>query len=152
SPPRSGQRRAWARSSLSGEGNGIHGHEEHEAYVSHLDASALFRAHAAFVAAFLTRLGVARQELDDAVQDVFLVAHRRGGYTPGPAQPTTWLAEIAVRVVATLRRTRRRRPGDAPSSDAREASTDRTPFDALSATESLERVQRALDTLSLEHQ
>jgi RNA polymerase sigma-70 factor (ECF subfamily) len=119
--------------------------------LARIDASTLFHAHATFVAAFLTRLGVGRQELDDAVQEVFLVAHRRGGYVEGPAQPTTWLAEIAVRVVATLRRTRRRRPEGEPVSPAEEPATSRTPFDAMADAESLERVGRALETLSLEH-
>src|SRR5580658_1699280 len=64
----------------------------------------LFRAHAPFVARFLTRLGVCPSDLDDAVQEVFLVAHRNGGYLPGPATPTGYLASIAVRAAASYRR------------------------------------------------
>src|SRR5262249_31749926 len=71
-----------------------------------LDAGTLFRRHGAFVAAFLLRLGIDRAELDDAVQEVFMTVHRRGGYRPGPARPTTWLAEIALRVLSNRRRTR----------------------------------------------
>src|ERR1043166_4212655 len=62
------------------------------------NAASLFRAHAAFVASFLFRLGLEPNEIDDAVQEVFLIAHRQGGYQPGPAQPRTWLAAIAIRV------------------------------------------------------
>jgi RNA polymerase sigma-70 factor (ECF subfamily) len=118
--------------------------------VKHLDGGALFRAHAAFVARFLSRLGVERQELDDAVQEVFLIAHRRGGYSDGPAQPTTWLAEIALRVASTMRRSRRRHARQETGGPAGAAS-DATPFELLAAAQSLERVQQALDTLSLEH-
>jgi RNA polymerase sigma-70 factor (ECF subfamily) len=38
------------------------------------------------------------------MQDVFLVAHKLGGYTPGPAKPTTYLANIALRAATSHRR------------------------------------------------
>ena len=77
----------------------------------HIGAGALFRMHASFVARFLVRMGAKQSELDDLVQDVFVVAHRRGGFVAtGEALPTTWLAEIAVRVLSDARRTRRRKP------------------------------------------
>ena len=117
--------------------------------MTHLDAGALFRAHAPFVAGFLLRLGVGRRELDDAVQEVFLTAHRRGGFYPGAAQPTTWLAEIALRVASGLRRTRRRRPEADAALD--EPAGGPTPFENAVAAEALDRLQRALDTLGLEH-
>jgi RNA polymerase sigma-70 factor (ECF subfamily) len=118
--------------------------------MTRLDGGALFRAHAAFVAGFLIRLGVNRRDLDDAVQEVFLVAHRRGGFEVGSAQPTTWLAEIALRVASGLRRTRRRRPED-PEPDHEAPAEGPTPFEAAAAAQTLDRVQRALDTLSLDH-
>jgi RNA polymerase sigma-70 factor (ECF subfamily) len=117
---------------------------------THLEGGALFRAHAAFVASFLRRLGVEPEDLDDAVQEVFLIAHRRGGFTEGAAQPTTWLAEIALRVASRMRRSRRRRASAVAATPAIEAGGT-TPFEVLAAAESLARVQRALDTLRLEH-
>ena len=116
---------------------------------THLDGGALFRAHAAFVAGFLGRLGVEPPELDDAVQEVFLIAHRRGGFVVEGVQPTTWLAEIALRVASGMRRSRRRHAALVAAAGAEGGGA--TPFEALAATESLARVQRALDTLSLEH-
>lgn len=117
-----------------------------------IEGGALFRAHAAFVASFLARLGVERPELDDAVQEVFLIAHRRGGFVEGDAQPTTWLAEIALRVASDMRRSRRRRASAfAAAPPAEVGGGGATPFDVVAATESLARVQQALDTLSLEH-
>ena len=41
---------------------------------------ALFRAHAGFVAGFLSKMGTKKNDIDDLLQDVFLVAHRRGGF------------------------------------------------------------------------
>ena len=71
-----------------------------------LDSAALFRQYAGFVARFLTRLGVAPGDLDDVLQEVFLVAHARGGYVPGPARPTSYLGAIATRAASNYRRAR----------------------------------------------
>jgi RNA polymerase sigma-70 factor, ECF subfamily len=71
-----------------------------------LDAATLFQRHAEFVARFLTRLGVAPGDLDDVVQEVFLVVHARGGYVPGPAKPTSYLGAIASRAASSYRRRR----------------------------------------------
>lgn len=113
-----------------------------------IDAGTLFRRHGAFVASFLVRLGIDRAELDDAVQEVFMTAHRRGGFRPGPARPTTWLAEIALRVLANRRRSRRRSrvEPDAQTID-RAADPADSPREAVELRESLERVQSALDHL-----
>jgi RNA polymerase sigma-70 factor (ECF subfamily) len=73
-----------------------------------LDAAMLFREHAPIVARFLRGLGVRQQDCDDMVQDVFLVAHRRGGFTAEQAQPSTWLIGIALRVAFAAGRRRRR--------------------------------------------
>jgi RNA polymerase sigma-70 factor (ECF subfamily) len=70
----------------------------------HLSSADLFKQYAAFVASFLLRMGISRSDLDDVMQDVFLVAHKLGGYTPGPAKPTTYLANIALRAATTHRR------------------------------------------------
>jgi RNA polymerase sigma-70 factor (ECF subfamily) len=72
-----------------------------------LTSAELFRKHAPFVAKFILRMGASRSDLDDLMQEVFLIAHRNGGYQPGPAKPTTYLASIAFRLVHTERRKRR---------------------------------------------
>jgi RNA polymerase sigma-70 factor, ECF subfamily len=118
----------------------------------HHDAAALFRDHAAFVANFLHRLGVGPGEVDDLVQEVFLVAHRRGGFIEdGRARPTTWLAEISIRVASVARRSRRRsreHPDHEAVADARSREVD--PARAAETTEALDRVQSALDSLDAE--
>ena len=118
--------------------------------MSNLDGAALFRAHGSFVAGFLFRLGVGRSELDDAVQEVFLIAHKRGGFNVAAAQPTTWLAEIALRVASVQRRGLRRR-SKRESFAAIDDAVNETPFETLSSNEMRHRIGRAMDTLSLEH-
>jgi RNA polymerase sigma-70 factor (ECF subfamily) len=114
------------------------------------DVSTLFRAHAGFIASFLRRLGAPAPDVDDLVQEVFLVAHRKGGYQPGTGQPRTWLAAIALRVASTGRRSRGRRREDplAEVGGSEQASDD--PARTLEARRALERVQRALDSLELD--
>lgn len=117
----------------------------------HLDAEALYRAHANFVARFLMRLGVRGDDVPDLVQDVFLVAHRRGGFTPDRAKPTTWLAEIAFRVASDRRKKSGRRPEDSDTSAVSMAPSSSAPLGARAeARQSLARVQQALETLPLE--
>jgi RNA polymerase sigma-70 factor (ECF subfamily) len=69
-----------------------------------LDAATLFRRYASSVTRFLCALGVNRQDREDMVQDVFLVAHRRGGFGLGDVPPTTWLLGIALRTTFAARR------------------------------------------------
>jgi RNA polymerase sigma-70 factor (ECF subfamily) len=122
--------------------------------VSHdeaISAGVLFRRHAAFVANFLVRLGVDRSEVDDVVQDVFMIAHRRGGYRPGAARPTTWLADIALRVNANRRRGQRRSRVSADMGPVERAlDPARSPGEALQLRQSLDRVQEALEGLDEE--
>ena len=114
-----------------------------------LDAEALYRAHAPFVASFLRHMGAAESDLDDFVQDVFVIAHRKGGYLPGPAAPRTWLASLAFRVVLARRRARARRSETHAHIDA-VADDLRGPADVVDDRRSLRRVQDALQHLSAE--
>jgi RNA polymerase sigma-70 factor (ECF subfamily) len=64
----------------------------------------LHAAHADFVFRTLQRLGVRSMDLDDALQDVFLVVHRKlGGFDPS-FNVRSWLFGIAVRVAVAHRR------------------------------------------------
>jgi RNA polymerase sigma-70 factor, ECF subfamily len=116
-----------------------------------LDAQALFLAHAPFVASFLQRLGAPQSEIDDLVQEVFLVAHRRGGYVPGAAQPRTWLAAIALRVARAARRARGRSLEGPDELALRTAAGAHDPARAAELRQSLVRVQHALGALDLDH-
>lgn len=71
---------------------------------------ALFIAHRADVTATLRRMGVAAAELDDLVQDVFIVAHRRIANVPKDAEGAKgWLLDTARKLAANWHRLRRHR-------------------------------------------
>lgn len=111
-------------------------------------ATQLFAEHAPFVAKFLWRMGAPEHEIEDLVQDVFLVAHLRGGFTEGPARATTWLAAIAFRVWSSERRRFRRR-SELPNERAVALALARgpTPVEALAAAESADRIRTVLEEL-----
>ena len=114
-----------------------------------LDAAKLFRCYAPVVARFLGGLGVRRQDREDLVQEVFLVAHRRGGFDPGAAQPFTWLAAIAFRIAcATRRRRRRLRETFDDEALVRLHALAPNPSQALEAAETRDQVHAALDAMS----
>lgn len=71
-----------------------------------LTVAELYDQHAAMVFRALRALGVPDASLDDAVQDVFLVVHRRLADFEGRSAVTTWLYGIARRVAADHRRKR----------------------------------------------
>lgn len=120
--------------------------------ISPIGADQLYVAHARFVSSFVHRLGVRDADVDDVVQEVFVVAHQKGGYVPGPATAQSWLGAIAVRIAGTARRTaaRRREDYDAVAL-ARATDGGDSPAHAMEIAERLLRVQRALDALDEEH-
>jgi RNA polymerase sigma factor (sigma-70 family) len=68
---------------------------------------ALYEQEYGFVWSAVRRFGVPSPQLEDAVQDTFIVAYRRRrNFTPGPARP--WLYGIARGVASNYRRTARR--------------------------------------------
>jgi RNA polymerase sigma-70 factor, ECF subfamily len=56
-----------------------------------------------FIWRSLRRLGIPHDDLPDAVQEVFLVVHRRLASFEGRAKVTTWLFKIALRVARDRR-------------------------------------------------
>ena len=69
----------------------------------------IYDQHAAFVWRTVRLLGVPAAACDDAVQEVFLVVHRRLREFEGRASVRTWLYAIARGVALNLRRQSRRR-------------------------------------------
>lgn len=70
----------------------------------------VYREHFAFVWRAAKRLGATEGSLDDVVQEVFVVVHRRLDGFEGRSSVKTWLFGIALRVVRDHRRAVRRRP------------------------------------------
>ena len=67
----------------------------------------VYQAHHGFVWHALHRFGLSGAALEDALQDVFVVAYRRGDDFAG--SPKAWLYAIARRVASNHRRSARRR-------------------------------------------
>jgi RNA polymerase sigma-70 factor (ECF subfamily) len=70
----------------------------------HPRLEALYREHQAFVWRCIRRLGLPAGQIDDAVQDVFLVADRRLAQWQPRGSVRSWLFAIALRVVQSHRR------------------------------------------------
>ncbi len=68
----------------------------------------IFRAHYGRVVRWLSVLGVGTADVDDAAQEVFIIAHRRIDQLRPDATVTGWLLGISRRVAATSRRNRER--------------------------------------------
>lgn len=105
------------------------------------DFETVYREHFRFVWRTVRRLGIEGAQVDDVVQEVFVVVHRRLGDFEGRSTATTWLYGIVRRVVADHRRTLRRKPlGTAPEDDAMDAAS--APEDGPEASaEQAERVR-----------
>jgi RNA polymerase sigma-70 factor (ECF subfamily) len=113
-----------------------------------LSTEELFRQHAPFVARLLHRLGVPTREIDDVVQQVFVVVHKNGGYVRGPATPTSYLGAIAVKAASSARRRdgaqRSRQAGYSPELLA---SSGGDPVSLLEVRRELSQLQAALDEM-----
>lgn len=72
------------------------------------DFEGFFRRNVSFVFRLLRNLGIPSRDIDDAVQEVMLVALRRiGSFVPGSEK--SWLYAIAIRVASSHRRMLHRR-------------------------------------------
>ncbi len=94
----------------------------------------------------LRRLGVPTPQLDDAVQDTFIVVHRRLADFEGRSSLGTWLASICWRVASDYRRASSRRGDQRPFADDI-ASDGPDPQQAAAESEALRQVDRLLQQL-----
>jgi RNA polymerase sigma-70 factor (ECF subfamily) len=81
------------------------------------DFPAVYQAHFDFVWRSLRRLGVPESAVDDAHQEVFLIAYRRLGEFHGRSKVKTWLFGIALNVVRHQRRSFQRDQSHEPLSE-----------------------------------
>ena len=112
---------------------------------------AVHAAHADFVWRSLQRLGVPPADLEDALQEVFVVVHQRLGTFRGSSKLTTWLFGIALRVASRFRRRphlRRERFGADDHDLADEAGVD--PEGNALEREARRRLAAVLDALDLD--
>lgn len=69
----------------------------------------VFDTHLPYVWRLLRYLGVSDADLEDACQDVFVIAHRRMGELQQSDVPRPWMRQICVNVASNSRRSQRRR-------------------------------------------
>jgi RNA polymerase sigma-70 factor (ECF subfamily) len=102
---------------------------------------------AAFVVRTVRRLGVPKDDVFDAAQQVFLTVHRRLSSFDGSSQLNTWLFGISRRVAADFRdRAHLRR--EVPTQEMPELSAPPGPprdIERLEARDTLDRFLEALD-------
>jgi RNA polymerase sigma-70 factor, ECF subfamily len=116
-----------------------------------LTVAEIYRAHAADVARWASRLGAPRADLEDVVQEVFALVHRNLDGYRGEARVTTWLFRITENVVRThARKSRWRRWFGRSAETAAEAvpSNDPSADEGVEVRQSRELIHRALGRMS----
>ncbi len=113
----------------------------------------VYDEHFAFCWRMARRLGVPDASVDDVVQDVFLVLHRRLGEYDGRASMRTWLFGILSHVIRDFRRRYRRKdakhvpPAPDSGTDAAATSPAPTPAALAERSEKVALLKRLLDEL-----
>jgi RNA polymerase sigma-70 factor (ECF subfamily) len=116
-----------------------------------LDAAAVHARYAEFVWLSLQRLGALDADIEDVLQEVFVVVHRRLDSFDGSSRLTTWLFGICMRVMAAYRRRAyRRREQSVAELPESAMSSERDPHESLVAREARARLLAALDRMDLE--
>jgi len=114
-----------------------------------LDPADVYREHADFVWRSLQHLGVRDADLEDLLQEVFLVVHRKLGGFDGRSRVTTWLFGICLRVAARHRRRAFFR-FEHSTVDVPERADPSTPEDHVVDARQRRVLERALSRLSLD--
>jgi RNA polymerase sigma-70 factor (ECF subfamily) len=119
-----------------------------------LDYARLYDEHFDFVWRNARRLGVPEAAVDDAVQDVFIVAHRRLPDFEARSSVRTWLFGILLKVAKDYRRSEKRREareqaGAELASLTRDAGSE-SPAEALARKQAAEIVTRLIESIDEE--
>ncbi len=114
-----------------------------------LDVAGVYAAHSDFVWRSLQHLGVRGADLEDLMQEVFVVVHRKLDGFDGLSRITTWLFGICMRVVARHRRRAYFR-FERQEAEVPERADTHTPEERAVTHERTALLERALGRLSLE--
>src|SRR5262245_36440647 len=115
-----------------------------------MDAASLYAEHAQFVWLTLQRLGVREPDLEDLLQEVFMVVHQQLPNFEGRSKATTWLFGIAFRVAAAHRRRAYRRREELGNEKAEQIASLDDPEELTQALQARRLLDTALDSLDLE--
>ncbi len=105
--------------------------------------------HADLAWASLQRFGVAPRDLDDALQEVFLVVHKKLDTLQHPSAVKSWLYGICLRVASDWRKRAHRRY-ETLQAEVPEAIEPNDPESNLARREAEARLAATLDAMSLE--
>ena len=121
------------------------GASERHANVSEpADFDTVYARHVGFIWRTLRGMGVPDEGIEDAVQEVFVVVHRRLAAFDGRHSIRTWLFAIAYRVACDARRRFRRMRAQSPlEPHLRDAAP--TPHDSAERAQALRMVAELLD-------
>jgi RNA polymerase sigma-70 factor, ECF subfamily len=108
----------------------------------------VYREHFAFVWRAAKRLGAFDGSLDDVVQEVFVVVHRRLGDFEGRSSVKTWLFGITLRIVRDHRRAAKRRPVEPAVDVDTLESTANGPAEHAEKAEAVRVLHALLDQLA----
>jgi RNA polymerase sigma-70 factor, ECF subfamily len=116
-----------------------------------LDVESLYRSHAAAVEHWAARVAGPWLDLEDIVQEVFLIAQRQLPKFRGDSTPATWLFGITERVIWHRRRKDRWRrwlSGSADDVAGEMPARGTSPLEALERKDATRLFYRALDGVS----
>ena len=118
---------------------------------------ALVRPHVRSLYAFALRLTGGRADAEDLVQDVLVKLYRHRERLAQVEDPRSWMMRVLYREFLNFRRTtrrwlaRRRRAAEALPDSAEHAPSDAEPDATLDRARLADRLQHALQRLSLDH-
>ena len=115
-----------------------------------LDVRQIHELHADFVWSSLQRLGIHLADLEDSMQDVFVVVHRRLATFDGSSRLSTWLFGICLRVASQYRRKAHRQRERGGVDLQHTAAESEAPDAELLAREAERRLEQVLDALKPE--
>jgi RNA polymerase sigma-70 factor (ECF subfamily) len=111
----------------------------------------VYRSHADFVWTALQRFGIRAEDLDDVLQEVFVVVYKRLPSFRGDAQMTTWLYGISLRVASVhRRRSHVRRERDMLELEDIHSVDSTNPEDGLAERQRRSVLEALLDELDVE--
>jgi RNA polymerase sigma-70 factor, ECF subfamily len=107
----------------------------------------VYREHFGFVWRSAKRLGVVEATLDDVVQEVFVIVHRRLGDFEGRSAIRTWLFGITLRVVRDHRRSVQRKAPEGTVDPDTLRTTAPGPGESMEKAEAVRLLYAILDAM-----
>ena len=118
--------------------------------VTAVDLSVIHAEHADFVWITLQRFGVAPADLEDALQDVFIVVQKRIASFDWACALTTWIFAVCRRVASTYRRRADRDRGRHEPLADEMTDPGSSPEELLADRQAQARLDRMLDAMDLD--